>query len=76
LASKKNVIGQHIELASKKIMEGQHVELAGKKKIMRGQHVELASKKKKRKKEIIYEKRDSRCVTIDLRCFKQLQVSG
>ena len=42
------------------------------KKIMRGQHVELASKKR----EIIYEKRDSRCVTIDLRCFKQLQVSG
>ena len=42
------------------------------KKIMRGQHVQLASKKK----EIMYEKRDSRCVTIDLRCFKQLQVSG
>ena len=40
---------------------GQHVELAGKKK--EGQHVELASKNTN-------EKQDSRCVNIDLRCFK------
>ena len=36
---------------------------------MRGQHVVLASKN-------TYEKQDSRCVTIDLRCFKGVQVSG
>ena len=59
------------------IMIGQHVELASKikkrekkrEKKRRGQHVELASKN-------IYEKQDSRCLTIDLRCFKQLQVLG
>ena len=36
---------------------------------MRGQHVELASKN-------TYEKQDSRCLTIDLRCFKWVQVSS
>src|SRR6185312_9447349 len=35
----------------------------------KGQHVELASKN-------TYEKQDRRCVTIDLRCFKCVQVSG
>ena len=39
------------------------------KKMMKGQHVELANTN-------TCEKQDSRCVTIDLRCFKWGQVSG
>ena len=63
---KANTLSWPVKKIKKIFMKGQHVELASKKKRKkerRGQHVELASKN-------TYEKQDSRCVTIELRCFK------